>query len=330
MRKATVRVLYCAALIMFLSASLFAQDAKRPEEPKAPRIIARRPEVFAPPIKSDVNLVVVWITVTDSYGRLVTGLTADNFEVFDNKVPQKFESFSAEDAPASIGFVHDNSGSMADKIEKTNEAIMEFIKTSNPNDEFVLVSFDENGHPLLRSGLTAKPGDIISATVSEKGKGKTPLVDAIYLALEEIKKGATQHRRALLVISDGGDNNSRYTWSDLKRSVREADVQIYAIGIFEPIASRARTPEEAAGPSNLAELAEVSGGLMFSVEDARELPDIAEKISEAIRQQYVITYKPSNLVRDGRWRKIKVKLHPPPGLPPLNVYSRQGYYAPTN
>jgi Ca-activated chloride channel family protein len=142
-------------------------------------------------------------------------------------------------------------------------------------------------------------------------------------------KKATTSRKALLLISDGGDNHSRYTENDLKRAVRESDVQIYSVGIFEPLSARARTPEEARGPGLLAELSEVSGGRMFSVEDANELPDIMEKISVELRNQYVIGYKPSNLVRDGRWRRIRLKLNPPRGLPPLQVYARTGYYAPT-
>jgi Ca-activated chloride channel family protein len=161
-----------------------------------------------------------------------------------------------------------------------------------------------------------------------KSGGRTALLDAIYLGLSEMKKGTT-NRRALLVISDGGDNHSRYTENDIKRAVKESDIQIYAVGIFEPMASRARTSEEAGGPGLLAELAEVSGGRMFSVENTNELPDIAEKISIELRNQYVLGYKPSNLIRDGRWRRIRVKLNPPKGLPPLQIYSRTGYYAPT-
>jgi Ca-activated chloride channel family protein len=161
-----------------------------------------------------------------------------------------------------------------------------------------------------------------------KSSGRTALLDAIYLGLSEARKAVTS-RKALLVISDGGDNNSRYSENDVQNAVREADVQIYAVGIFEPLSGRARTPEEARGPSLLADLAEVSGGRMFSVEDVSELPDIVEKISIELRNQYVIGYKPSNLVRDGRWRRIRVKLNPPKGLPPLQVYARTGYYAPT-
>jgi len=215
---------------------------------------------------------------------------------------------------------------MGDKIEKSKEAALQFFKTSNPQDEFLLINFNER--PNLISGFTSKFENIQDRLLFVKSAGKTALLDAIYLGLSEAKK-ATTSRKALLVISDGGDNHSRYTENDVKRAVRETDVQIYAVGIFEPVSARIRTQEEARGPSLLAELAEVSGGRMFSVEDVNELPDIAEKISIELRNQYVIGYKPSNLVRDGRWRRIRVKLNPPKGLPPLQVYSRTGYYAPT-
>ena len=191
----------------------------------------------------------------------------------------------------------------------------------------MLINFNER--PRLDSGFTSKFEDLQDRLLLVKGGGKTALLDAIYLGLSEMKKPST-NRKALLVISDGGDNNSRYTQKDIKQAVKEADVEIYAVGIFEPLASRARTLEEANGPELLAELARLSGGRLFSVEDPNELPAIAEKISIELRNQYVVGYKPSNLVRHGRWRRVKVKLTPPKGAPPLQVYARTGYYAPTH
>jgi len=278
------------------------------------------------PIQIDVNLVVVNVTVTDPYDRIVTGLDESNFQVYDDRVEQKIASFSTEDAPISVGLVFDSSGSMSDKIQKSKEAALQFFKTSNPQDEFMLINFSER--PNLVSGFTSKFENLQDRLLFVKSGGKTALLDAIYLGMSEMKK-ATTNRKALLVISDGGDNHSRYTENDVKRAVKESDVQIYVVGVFEPLASRARTPEEAGGPGLLAGLAEVSGGRMFSVDDPNELPDIAEKISIELRNQYVLGYRPSNLVRDGRWRRIKVKLSPPKGLPPLQVYARTGYYAPT-
>jgi len=297
-----------------------------PDNQPEARVTVRTPPIHVAPLQVDVNMVMVNVTVTDPYDRIVTGLDQGNFQVFDEKVEQKVVAFSTEDAPISVGLIFDSSGSMGDKIQKSKEAALQFFKTSNPQDEFMLISFADR--PDLITGFTAKFESLQDRLLFVKSGGRTALLDAIYLGLNEMKK-ATTNRRALLVISDGGDNHSRYTENDIKRAVKESDVQIYAVGIFEPPAARARTPEEDSGPGMLAELSEVSGGRMFSVEDSNELPDIAEKISIELRNQYILGYKPSNLIRDGRWRRIKVKLNPPKGLPPLQVYARTGYYAPT-
>ncbi len=278
------------------------------------------------PIQVNVNMVLVPVTVTDPYDRIVTGLERGHFEISDDRVTQNIASFSTEDTPISVGLVFDSSGSMGGKIQKSKEASLQFFKTSNPQDEFFLIHFSDR--PNFVSHFTSTYEDILERLLFVKSTGRTALLDAMYLGLNEMKKASTT-RKALLVMSDGGDNHSRYTERDVKRAVKESDVQIYSVGIFEPVASRGRTPEEAGGPGLLADLSEVSGGRMFSVDDANELPDIVEKISIELRNQYLIGYRPSNLVRDGRWRRIKVKLHPPPGLPPLQVYARTGYYAPT-
>ncbi|HEV2176766.1 MAG TPA: VWA domain-containing protein [Terriglobia bacterium] len=301
------------------------QDAGNPGDSQQSRITVRQPNIHTRPLQVDVDMVVVNVTVTDPFDRIVTGLDKSNFEVFDDKVPQKILAFSTEDAPISVGLIFDSSGSMSDKIEKSKEAALQFFKTSNPEDEFMLINFADR--PNMVSAFTSKFENLEDRLLFVKSGGRTALLDAVYLGLNEMKK-ATSNRRALLVISDGGDNHSRYTDADIKRAVKESDVQIYAVGIFGRLAD-APTPEEAAGPGLLSDLAEVSGGRMFSVEDASELPDIAEKVSIELRNQYVIAYKPSNLVRDGRWRRIHVKLDPPKGLPPLQVYARTGYYAPT-
>jgi len=301
-------------------------SAAPPDDRGGAHVTVRTPPLHVAPLLVDVNMVVVNVTVTDPFDRIVTGLDQENFQVYDEKVEQKIVAFSTEDAPISVGLIFDCSGSMGDKIQKSKEAALQFFKTSNPQDEFMLVSFSDR--PDLISGFTAKYENLQDRLLTVKSGGRTALLDAIYLGLSEMKK-ATTNRRALLVISDGGDNHSRYTENDIKRAVKESDVQIYAVGIFEPIASRERTSEEAGGPGLLAELSEVSGGRLFSVENTNELPDIAEKISIELRNQYVLGYRPSNLIRDGRWRRIRVKLNPPKGLPPLQVYARTGYYAPT-
>lgn len=331
-------VLGLTTVVMILAANGWCgagQSQASPQKPEAPaappssansQIAVRTPNIHVNPIQSEVNMVVVNVTVTDPFDRIVTGLDQDNFHVFDEKVEQKIVSFSTEDAPISVGMIFDCSGSMSDKIQKSKEAALQFFKTSNPQDEFMLVSFSDR--PDMVSGFTSKYENLQDRLLTVKSGGRTALLDAIYLGLSGMKKAST-NRRALLVISDGGDNHSRYTEADIKKAVRESDVQIYAVGVFESLANRGRTPEEAGGPGLLAELAEISGGRMFSVENTDELPDIAEKISIELRNQYVLGYKPSNLVRDGHWRRVRVKLLPPKGLPPLQVYSRTGYYAPT-
>jgi Ca-activated chloride channel homolog len=278
-------------------------------------------------IKRDVDLALVNVTVTDPYNRLVTGLDPDNFRVYEDNVEQEIASFSEEDVPISIGVIFDLSGSMSNKIGKSRDAAIQFFKTANPQDEFFLVTFNDRAE--LTSNFTNNVEDLQSSLMMSPPKGRTALLDAIYLGLSEMR-GARNAKRALLIISDGGDNHSRYNESDIKRLVREADTQIYAIGIFDPLGYRNRTPEELNGPSLLSDICDMTGGRVFPVERIEDLPDIATKISMELRNQYVLGYHPSNKAHDARWRKIKVKLRPPKGLPPLSVYAKTGYYAPSH
>jgi Ca-activated chloride channel family protein len=275
----------------------------------------------------DVDLALINVTVTDPYNRLVTGLDPDNFRVYEDNIEQEVVTFSSEDVPISIGVIFDFSGSMANKIGKAREAALQFFKTANPSDEFFLVSFNERAE--LTSAFTNSIEDLQSRMMLTAPKGRTALLDAIYLGLSQMR-GAKNGKRALLILSDGGDNHSRYNESDIKRLVKEADTQLYAIGIFDPLGYRNRTPEELNGPSLLGEVTEMTGGRVFSVENLNELPDIASKIGMELRNQYVLGYRPSNKAHDARWRKIKIKLRAPKGLPPLNVYSKTGYYAPSH
>jgi len=278
-------------------------------------------------IHFDVDLALVNVTVTDPYNRLVTGLEPDNFRVFEDNIEQEVVNFSAEDVPISIGVIFDYSGSMSNKVGKAREAAVQFFKTANPQDEFFLVSFNERAE--LTSSFTNSVEDLQSRMMLTAPKGRTALLDAIYLGLSQMR-GAHNAKRALLILSDGGDNHSRYNESDIKRLVREADTQLYAIGIFDPLGYRNRSPEELSGPSLLSEVTEMTGGRVFAVEKLDELPDIASKIGMELRNQYVLGYRPSNKAHDARWRKLKIKLRAPKGLPPLSVYSKTGYYAPSH
>ena len=235
-------------------------------------------------------------------------------------------NFSSEDAPISIGVILDLSGSMTNKIGKAKEAALQFLKTANPQDEFFLVGF--NDHAQLLSSFNNNEADLQGRLLSCSPRGKTALLDAMYLGISQMR-AANNRKRALLIISDGGDNNSRYNEKDIKRLVREANTQLYSIGIFDPLEYRSRTPEELNGPTLLNEMTELTGGRSFTVENLSNLADIAAKIGAELRNQYVLGYRPSHKVHDARWRKIKVKLRTPKGLPPLTAYAKTGYYAPS-
>lgn len=276
------------------------------------------------PFRKDVDLVLVPVSVTDPMNRLVTGLEKDNFLLSDNGQPQEIRHFSSEDAPISLGVIFDVSGSMSNKIDKSRDAVVEFFRTANPQDEFFIITFSEK--PELLADFTQNIEDIQNRLVYVQPKGRTSLLDAIYLGMTRMRK-ARYEKKALLIISDGGDNHSRYTEGEIKSMVKESDVQIYGIGLYD---RDFKTAEEREGPELLSEVTEVTGGRTFAIGSVNELADVATKIGIELRNQYVLGYRPTNPARDGKWRKIKVKLNPPKGLPPLHVYAKTGYYAPTD
>jgi Ca-activated chloride channel family protein len=293
----------------------------RPKDADAPDVARKAAGGSA--IHVNVNLVLVPVSVTDPMNRLVTGLDKENFEIYDNNTGQTIKSFATEDAPISIGIVFDLSGSMQSKFVRARKALSEFLRTSNPQDEFFVVGF--NDRPAVLVDYTSDVEDVEARMVMLRPQNRTALIDAMYLAVNKLR-GAKYDRRALLVISDGGDNRSRYTEGELSRAVRESEVQIFSIGIFDHYAP---TEEEQNGPVLLKGISEATGGRLFQVLDLQDLADIAERISEELRDEYVIGYTPSDRKRDGSWRKLKVRLLPPPGLPVLTAHNREGYYAPS-
>jgi Ca-activated chloride channel family protein len=295
-----------------------AKPTTPPDSPLPPGS-KRRPA----PIHLDVNLVLVPMTVTDPLNRLVTGLERENFNVFDNNVGQVIKTFSTEDAPVTIGIVFDLSGSMSSKFSRARKALSEFMRTCNPQDEFFVIGF--NDRPAVIVDYTSEIDDVEARMVMVRPENRTALIDAVYLGVNKLKD-AKFDRKALLIISDGGDNRSRYSESELRRVVRESDVQIYSIGIFDMYAS---TTEEQTGPILLNDICEMTGGRLFRISDMGDMGDIATRISAELRNEYVIGYRPSEAKKDGNWRKLKVRLLPPPGLPNLDVHYRQGYYAPS-
>ena len=270
----------------------------------------------------NVNLVLVPVTVTDTMNRLVTGLEKQDFTLYDNNVQQTITSFSVQDAPVSIGIIFDLSGSMSDKLNRARKSIIQFLQTSNPQDEFFVIGF--NDRPELVEDFTSDVDNIEARLLSVQSGHRTALLDAIYFGLNKMKQARYQ-RKALLIVSDGGDNHSRFTEGEVRSMVRESDVQIYSIGIFDAYAA---TREEQLGPLLLHDISAETGGQLFRVDDVGEMGDIASKISAELRNEYVLGYTPESTKRNGKWRKLKVKLEPPPGLPQLSVHARTGYYAP--
>ena len=274
------------------------------------------------PLKVDVDLVLVPVTITDPMNRLVTGLEKENFQLFEGSSAQEIRTFSSEDAPVSLGVIFDSSGSMSSKMDRAKDAVVEFFKTANPQDEFFMITFSDE--PEQMSDFTSSVDDIQNKLIFAVPKRRTALLDAIYMGISKMRQ-AKYAKKALLIISDGGDNHSRYTENEIKSLVKEADVMIYAIGIYDRYAS---AQEERLGPQLLTEISELTGGRAFTIDNPNDLADVATKIGVELRNQYVLGYRPAKVVRDGKWRKIKVKLLPPKGLPPLRVYARTGYYAP--
>jgi len=311
-----------SGLLLMAALALYGQVSVQPR-PKPPASEPAQPKAT---LRSDTNLVLVPVSVCDPYNRPVTGLEKEHFKIFDDKVEQTVTHFAMDDEPVAVGLVFDVSGSMGPKLRVSRDAATEFFKTANPEDEFFLVEF--NDQPKLVIPLGGGIEEIQNQLTFSQSKGRTALLDAVMLGLHEIKK-SQKGRKALLIISDGGDNSSRYSEAEVRNLVRESDVLIYAVGIYEPYGSRGRTPEELGGPDLLSEISEQTGGRHFPAETS-ELPDIAAKIGVELRNRYVLGFSPTDPQRDGRYHPLTVKVIPPHGLPPLRAYWRHGYYAPPN
>lgn len=273
----------------------------------------------------DTTLVQIPVSVTDSLNRFVLGLQKSDFQLSEDGAEQTVAHFSGEDAPLSVGLVFDESGSMDYKLRTSQAAIGEFLKTMGPGDEAFLVEFSDNAK--LSVPFTSKTEDIKNALTAVQPAGLTAMLDAVDLALKEMKK-AKNSRKAIVIISDGGDNASKYTPQQIESLVREADVQIYAMGVFEPTLSFGLSPEEISGPKLLSEISTQTGGRAFAAALTGDLPSVAARIAVELRNQYVLGYYPKNQTRDGKYRKVEVKVAQPPGVSALKAHWRLGYYAP--
>ena len=276
------------------------------------------------PLRVDKDLVLVPVTVYDRSDRAMPGLEREHFRVFDDNVEQTVSQFWMDDEPLAIGFVFDTSASMETKLSRAREAATAFFQASNEEDEFLLIEF--NNRPRLSVPLTHDTGELAARLALARAQGRTALVDAVYLGVQEIRK-SSMSRKALIVVSDGGDNASRYRANELKRLVRESDVLIYGIGIYQPGLGRI-TAGELRGPNLLAEIAQESGGRAVEVDRLDNLPDVAGKIGLELRNRYVLGFSPPPSQRDGRYHRLQIKLTPPRELPPMRAHWRAGYYAP--
>jgi len=278
------------------------------------------------PVITNTDLITFTVTVTDIYGRFVSGLNKGAFTIADNKVDQEITFFSDDDAPVSVGILFDVSGSMSgDKVHRARDALAHFIQTSHDRDEYFLIGFNSRAQLLI--DRTRDGQAVLDKLTFVQTKNNTALYDACYLGVERVQRGA-HPKRALLLISDGQDNNSRYTFNELRRVLKESDVVLYAIGILG--GSDVGSALGMEGQGILDELAGVSGGKAFYPRSGAEMDDIFEQIALELRHQYSIGYRPVNFVSDGKWHHVKVKVNPPRGLPRLFVRTREGYYAIAN
>jgi Ca-activated chloride channel family protein len=280
---------------------------------------AQNQKPATPPVfKVDVDMVFVKVSVTDPLNRYVTGLENEHFKVYEDNIEQTISHFNQEAAPISAGIVFDVSASMKDNnnIRKAKNAITRFLQSGNPVDEYFLITF--NNKTNLARSFTDQSSSLESEAAFQRAGGTTALYDAVYMGLDQIKRGAHE-KKALIVISDGEDNSSRYTSAEIREFAKEMDVQVYAIGQIGPLGT---------GSSELQRIVNISGGRAFFPNNFNELDYYIDLIHAELRSQYVLGYMPTNKAHDGKWRRIRVKLEAPQGLPKLILNAREGYYAP--
>lgn len=269
-----------------------------------------------PGFRVNVDTVVVRVSVTDPLNRYVIGLDREHFRVFENKVEQKITHFSNDKSSISVGIIFDVSGSMGDNVMSARNSVVRFLEQGDSADEYFLVTFNER--TTLLQDFTARSENIRNEVSISNPKGRTALYDAIYMGLEKIKN-AGNDKKALIVITDGEDNSSRYTFSEVKEFAKESDVQIYVIG---------ERGEMGFGRGIISEIVSLTGGRAFFPNNFKQLDYFCDLIHTELRNQYLLGYTPTNRTFDGEWRKIRVRLEAPEGLPKLSVRSKEGYFSP--
>jgi Ca-activated chloride channel family protein len=296
-------------------------EPRKKANPPAPQQDQKKQDEDRVNLRVESTLVLVPVEVSDNLNRPVSGLEKEDFKLFDDKVEQKIISFAMEDDPIAVGLVFDVSGSMGRDLFQTRTAAQRFFRTANKGDEFCLVTLASEAKVAVQ--LTENPGDIDNELLFAKGGGTTALLDGIYLAINEVRK-SKKLRKALVIISDGGENSSRYTETEVLNATRESDVLIYSIGVFGTGQGSNYSDQ-----SLLKNLSKETGGRMFPTEGL-PIADFADKIITDLRNRYVLGYSPTNAARDGKFHRLEVKVPPIKGLPKLSVHWKTGYYAATD
>jgi Ca-activated chloride channel family protein len=319
-----------SSLLLFLATIAFTQFLESQSEgplhatPDAKPVEAASADAWPKPLRVDVNVVLVPVVVTDAMNHPVSGLEKQNFAVFDNDEEQEIQYFSVEDSPISVALLLDLSGSMANKFDAERSAVSEFFKNANAQDDYFVVAFST--HPEMLTEVTQSIGTIQSRLAGAVPKGSTAMLDAISLAMARMHS-AKYKRRALLIVSDGGDNNSHHKYREIKSLVRDSDVQVYAIGLFDT--AFFKTFEEFMGKKWLSDITDSTGGRTITVDSIAKMPEAASTISRALRSEYVLGYRPDKAASDGKRRQIKVRItNPSTSNVQLHAYYRRGYVIP--
>jgi Ca-activated chloride channel homolog len=286
---------------------------------------AQSPNPTSADMRVDTTLVLVPVTVTDARHRYVLGLEQRNFKILEDGVEQQIKQFSGEDAPLSVGFIVDISGSIGSKIDLCRQAVVQFLRTMNIQDEAFLVTFGD--HAQVIAPLTRDTDKMANKLMTVPTGGMTALFDGVFAGLHEMEK-ALNPRKTLVVISDGGDNNSAFSAKEVLQKALESGVQIYAMGVFEPVGPLGLSLEEQRGPRLLSNISEQTGGRAFAASRMDQLPEVASRIAVELRNQYMLAFSPLNQAKDGTYRKLEVRLTEPAGITGLAARWRLGYYAP--
>jgi Ca-activated chloride channel family protein len=288
-----------------------AQSAQKPSRSS--------PAVQKPDDRLIVNadLISLNVAVTDNYGRFISGLDKSAFRIFDDNEPQEIEFFSDDDVPVSLAIVVDYSGSMGGgAIANSELALSRFMLTSHERDEYFVIGF--NDRPQLLLEKTRDSQKVLDTMANVRTKGPTALFDALYLGIGKVQH-AMHQKKAVLIISDGGENNSRYSFGQLQQLLKESDVIVYSVLI--------QGADALAGGPILQRVSSISGGKRFVAGGAAEMDDIFQRIALELRHQYSIGFRPTNFAANGKWHKLKIKVTPPRGIPRVSVRSREGYLA---